>query len=220
MRTQVRSLSLEVATKLLDVLVVQYPALREAVRSVAGVVMETAYEAALEEVDDLLAKEKDPFTINDFLEQHINKLRYDRFEQAVQQSFEAVKPNHESWIGAKEEAGSFLRQWYRTTHGVNSFSNAEDMSAILEAYWLLAAKRFVDNVCMALDKKIMGAVANKMQEECYKFVHDDAKLGRFFEEDAKLVLRKEELMEKRDRLSKANAAMANIQVRGGRGTKI
>lgn len=37
------------------------------------------------------------------------------------------------------------------------------MSAILEAYWLLAAKRFVDNVCMALDKKIMGAMAHKMQ---------------------------------------------------------
>ena len=49
-------------------------------------------------------------------------------------------------------------------------------------------------------------------EECYKFVHDDDKLGRFFEEDAKLVLRKRELIEKRDRLSKANAAMANIQV--------
>lgn len=37
------------------------------------------------------------------------------------------------------------------------------MSAILEAYWLLAAKRFVDNVCMTLDKKIMGAMAHKMQ---------------------------------------------------------
>lgn len=61
---QVRSLSLEVATKLLDVLVVQYPALREAVRSVAGMVMESAYETALEEVDDLLAKEKDPFTVS------------------------------------------------------------------------------------------------------------------------------------------------------------
>lgn len=57
-------MSLEVATKLLDVLVVQYPALREAVRSVAGVVMEAAYESALEEVDDLLAKEKDPFTVS------------------------------------------------------------------------------------------------------------------------------------------------------------
>lgn len=63
---QVRSLSLEVATKLLDVLVVQYPALREAVRSVAGIVMEAAYEAALEEVDELLAKEKDPFTVSFF----------------------------------------------------------------------------------------------------------------------------------------------------------
>lgn len=63
--TQVRSLSLEVATKLLDVLVVQYPALREAVRSVAGIVMEQTYEAALDEVDDLLAKEKDPFTVRD-----------------------------------------------------------------------------------------------------------------------------------------------------------
>lgn len=72
--------------------------------------------------------------INDFLEQHINKLRYDRFEQAVQQSFEAVKPNHESWIGAKEEAGSFLRQWYRTTHGVNSFSNAE--VGLCYGFWL------------------------------------------------------------------------------------
>lgn len=62
-----RSLSLEVATKLLDVLVVQYPALREAVRSVAGIVMEQAYESALEEVDDLLAKEKDPFTVSFFV---------------------------------------------------------------------------------------------------------------------------------------------------------
>lgn len=59
-----------------------------------------------------------------------------------------------------------------------------------------------------------------LSEECYKFVHDDAKLGRFFEEDAKLVLRKQELVEKRDRLSKANAAMANIQVSVLRGVWI
>lgn len=45
------------------------------------------------------------------------------------------------WDDVKEEVGSFLKQWYRNTHGVNSASNAEDMSVILEAYWLLAAKR-------------------------------------------------------------------------------
>lgn len=65
----------------------------------------------------------------------------------------------------------------------------QDMSAILEAYWLLAAKRFVDNVCMTLDKKIMGAMAHKMQgtntpermarcdtqrqcERCFELIHD------------------------------------------------
>lgn len=63
--------------------------------------------------------------------------------------------------------------------------------------------------CALFEPALMPHVTS---EECYKFVHDDAKLGRFFEEDAKLVLRKQELMEKRDRLSKANAAMANIQV--------
>lgn len=60
--------------------------------------------------------------------------------------------------------------------------------------------------------EFVRSCCSSIAEECYKFVHDDAKLGRFFQEDAKLVLRKQELIEKRDRLSKANAAMANIQV--------
>lgn len=69
------------ATKLLDVLVVQYPALREAVRSVAGSVMEDAYEAALEEVDELLAKEKDPFTVSRHASQQegVWRSKYDTF---------------------------------------------------------------------------------------------------------------------------------------------
>ena len=41
------------------------------------------------------------------------------------------------------------------------------MSAILEAYWHLAAKRFVDNACMLLDERVMGELVNKMQEHCY-----------------------------------------------------
>jgi hypothetical protein len=73
---QIRALTLEVASRLLEVLVVQYPALREAVRGVARSVLEEAHASALEALDDLLRKEKDPFTVNDFLEQHINKLRW------------------------------------------------------------------------------------------------------------------------------------------------
>jgi interferon-induced GTP-binding protein Mx1 len=212
--TEMRALTMEVCQKLLEVLVVPYPALREAIRAVAARVLDEAYDSALEGTDDLLSKEKDPFTVNDFLEQHINKLRYDRFEAAVTSAFEGLNAKgvekSSGWLQAKDEVGTSLRQWYRATHGVNSFSNAEDMSAILEAYWLLAAKRFVDNVCMTLDRRVMGAVARRMQEECYAFVQDDDRLTRFFEEDAQVVSRRTDLLQRRERLSRASAAMANV----------
>ncbi len=156
--SEIRMLTLEAASKLLEVLVVPYPALRKAIKGVVEQALDKVYELALEAVDNLISKEKDPFSINDFLEQHINKIRYDKFQAAVQEAFANVKEKgldkHAGWAAAKDEVGASLRQWYRNTHGVNSFSNAEDMSAILEAYWLLAEKRFVDNVCMTLDKYI------------------------------------------------------------------
>ena len=42
-------------------------------------------------MDNSLAREKDPFTVNDFLQAHINKLRYDRFSKAVAAAFVKTK---------------------------------------------------------------------------------------------------------------------------------
>jgi interferon-induced GTP-binding protein Mx1 len=39
----------------------------------------------------VLVREKDPFTLNDFLQQWVNKLRYDRFSDAVDESFDNAK---------------------------------------------------------------------------------------------------------------------------------
>lgn len=150
----------------------------------------------------------------------------------------------------KEEVGAYMQQWYRNTHGVNCASNAEDMSVILEAYWILAAKRcvqagrrgemktieklastaslkhghrdrneirdrgacehpisghldrdlpiayetyekisswcggrFVDQVCMVIDRDVMGGLPSKIHEEMYRNVNDDARLQAYFEED-------------------------------------
>ena len=184
-------------------------------------------------------------TINDFLQAHINKLRYDRFDMAIERAFGSLQSaTADSWSAAKEEVASSLRTWYRQTHGVDSGANAEEMAAIMEAYYTLASKRFVDNVCMALDDRILGTLCSKMQQQCYSFVHDEARARRstnraraariyilsvlflslclpppqarlehFFEEDASMVAKREELIFRRDRLSKANAAMANIQAR-------
>jgi hypothetical protein len=35
-------------------------------------------------------------------------------------------------------------------------ASAQEMCAILEAYWQLSAKRLTDNMCMLVDKEILG----------------------------------------------------------------
>ena len=244
---QMRNLALEVVTELFAQIATSYPVLREAFQGSASTILEEAEEECTKALEQLLAREKDPFTINDFLQAHINKLRYDRFDMAIERAFGSLQSaTADSWSAAKEEVASSLRTWYRQTHGVDSGANAEEMAAIMEAYYTLASKRFVDNVCMALDDRILGTLCSKMQQQCYSFVHDEARARRstnraraariyilsvlflslclpppppqarlehFFEEDASMVAKREELIFRRDRLSKANAAMANIQAR-------
>ena len=64
--------------RLSDVLIAQYPALRETIRSAASRVLSEAVEGTTHKMRELLAREKDPFTMNDFLQQWVNKLKFDR----------------------------------------------------------------------------------------------------------------------------------------------
>jgi len=213
---QMRSLASEVVKELFENIAVSYPVMREAFQTITASILETTEDESVHLLEGLITREKDPFTINEFLQAHINKLRYDRFEAAVESSFAVVASGSgsgggSSWQATKEHVASSLRTWYRDAHGVSSSANAEDMSAILEAYWTLASKRFVDNACMCLDDRILGTLCAKLQEKCYHFVHDDERLETFFTEDANIVARRRDLELTRDRLVKANAAMANIQ---------
>mgnify|MGYP002044263723 CR=1 FL=1 len=145
---QMRNLALEVVTELFAQIATSYPVLREAFQGSASTILEEAEEECTKALEQLLAREKDPFTINDFLQAHINKLRYDRFDMAIERAFGSLQSaTADSWSAAKEEVASSLRTWYRQTHGVDSGANAEEMAAIMEAYYTLASKRFVDNVC-------------------------------------------------------------------------
>ena len=39
---------------------------------------------------------------------------------------------------------------------VTALASAQEMSCMLEAYWMLSAKRFTDNICMLVDREILG----------------------------------------------------------------
>jgi len=211
--SDVRGLAQDVAGKLADVLLVQYPSLRDAIRAVAARVLNEAADEATKKVADLLAREKDPFTVNDFLQQWVNKRRVDRFNEAVNTCFDNAKTPASNWAALKDEVFQSMRQWYRSTHSVSPLASAQDMCAILEAYWTLSSKRFVDNVCMVVDREVMGKLSSSMQEQMFRFVRDDSKLESFFTEDPLLVQKRGALESRRDRLTQASTALAKVQAR-------
>ena len=191
MLSQVRTVVAEVSGQLADVILKQYPALRAEIRIATATILNDTADDTTRQLFDTLDREKDPFTLNDFLQQWVNKLRFDRFSDAVDDCFDSLAASPvatttqnannsnattANWTAAKDQVFQNLRQWYRSTHSISALANAQDMSAILEAYWNLSAKRFVDQCCMLTDKILLGRLSSALQEFMYKYVRDDKKL--------------------------------------------
>lgn len=202
----------DVAAKLSDTMLVQYPVLKETLRKVAAqVLIETADEVTRRLMDNLY-REKDPFTMNDFLQQWVNKLRYDRFTHAVDLCFDHSSTPAANWNGLKEEVFNKMRSWYIATHSVSSMASAQEMSAILEAYWNLSAKRFIDNCCMTVDREILGKLTSNVQDKMYQFLKDDKQLSEFFSEDSQFVQKRDNAEKKRDLLVQASSVLSSIRM--------
>lgn len=95
---------------------VQYPALRDVIRSVASKVLCASLESCTSKMVELISREKDPFTLNDFLQQWVNKIKLEKFYAAVDRCFENAKTPASDWVGLKEEIYTGMQQWYRHTH--------------------------------------------------------------------------------------------------------
>jgi interferon-induced GTP-binding protein Mx1 len=76
----VHSVALDVSVKLAEILFVQYPGLRDGIKAVTERALAAMAEETATKLSNILTKEKDPFTLNMFLPQWVNKLRYDRFK--------------------------------------------------------------------------------------------------------------------------------------------
>ena len=90
----IHSTALEVSIKLAEILFVQYPGLQEAIKGVTEKALAIMVDELINKLNNVLIREKDPFTLNMFLPQWVNKLRYDRFINAVDKVFdESVSSN-------------------------------------------------------------------------------------------------------------------------------
>lgn len=193
-----------VAAKLLAA----YPQLQYAMRDVTNNVLQVAAQQAQTRLEEEIRREKEPFTLNDFLQQWVNKLRYDRFAQAVDDALATAQNPVNNWNGIREEIYNYLRQWYRSNHAISTSASAQEMGAILEAYWHLSAQRFVDNCCMACDSVLLTSLPDALQDALFQLIHDDEKLVEFFTASQELVAKRQVLDKKRERLLQAAERLA------------
>jgi interferon-induced GTP-binding protein Mx1 len=213
-----------VCARLLEKLAPAYPALAFEVTLVANRLINDLADCLSEKLDDIFVKESDPFTTNENMLELINQLRFRNFDRALEQVMASVAPARVSGEESEAEAAldpkvaaselqatvvARLGGWYMSCHGVNVKSKVEDMTIMIEAYWDVATKRLVDNVCMTMEHDFLSKLLKQLEAECFVIATDSMgpkgaeHLARLFSEDAAIMERRRGLIAKRNRLGEA-----------------
>mmetsp|Transcript_7140 Transcript_7140/g.22532 ORF Transcript_7140/g.22532 Transcript_7140/m.22532 type:complete len:735 (+) Transcript_7140:293-2497(+) len=211
-----------VADHLLQHLAPTYPGLVSEVRQRCTALLDERGDGVKQKLDDVFAKESDPYTTNESMLELINQIRMKNFDVALQSVLNSVPPgslvsgDKDKQAAAKAHVKRQLGKWYMGTHGVNTTSKVEDMCTLLEAYWDVATKRLVDNVCMTLEHDFTNAVLKDLEEATFLFAADvtngddaDAELARLFLQDPRLVEQRNRAKAKRDRMAKALESLSD-----------
>jgi hypothetical protein len=189
-------------------------------------ILEEAGDRVQRKLDDVFAKESDPYTTNESMLELVNQIRMKNFDIALRSVLDSVPPS--ALVGDNEEKKSKaaaahvkrkLGQWYMATHGVNTASKVEDMCTLLEAYWDVATKRLVDNVCMTLEHDFANFSLKKLEESCFLFAADAGVpektdlLERLFLQDPRVVQQRKAALEKKGRMEAALDALGESGLR-------
>ena len=225
-RAQYVATTIRVSDELLEALAPTYPALVTEVRQLVTKILEEAGDRVQGKLDDVFVKESDPYTTNESMLELVNQIRMKNFDVALRSVLDSVPPS--ALVGddvAKKEAAAAahvkrkLGQWYMATHGVNTASKLEDMCTLLEAYWDVATKRLVDNVCMTLEHDFSNFSLKKLEESCFLFAADAGTpekqdfIERLFLQDPRVVAQRRAALEKKARMEAALEALGESGLR-------
>lgn len=214
-RQQYIAAARSVSDSLAQALAPNYPALAVEIRTCAHQVMDKFGDEVQEKLDEVFAKESDPYTTNESMLELINQIRLKNFDVALQSVLSTAPPgsimssNEKARNMAKAHVKRQLGRWYMQTHGVNTTSKVEDMCTLLQAYWDVATKRLVDNVCMTLEHDFTAAILKELESECFLFAAEyaapdrEVELRRLFREDPAVVELRRAAKAKEERLSAA-----------------
>jgi interferon-induced GTP-binding protein Mx1 len=83
-------------------------------------------------------------------------------------------------------------------HGVDSQGNQQEMTTLIQAYWDIASRRFIDNVCMCIEKEFVSTLVNEVETQgtLLGISMSDTEVKHLMKEDDQVSFRRNELIEK------------------------
>eukprot|EP00903_Cladosiphon_okamuranus_P010659 g10077.t1 len=201
-RSQAANAALTVASLLVETLALQFPRLCSAVRDALASLVEQLAEEVSVRIDEIFQKESDPFTTNEGMLEVINTIRFRHFDKAVEDAMDEAGEAPENMEALKTAVMEKLSEWYMRNHGVGTMANVEDMCTLLQAYWNVATKRLVDNVCMTMEQDFVVKLLGKVESELFLLTNRFTDVEELFVEDTSVVEKRRALQAKKQRLLK------------------
>jgi interferon-induced GTP-binding protein Mx1 len=210
-RAQVVQSARSVSAQVLGRLVPGFPGLYATVTEMATKVINDYADELHDKLDDIVLKESNPFITNENMMDLIDTLRFRNFDRALEQMMTTIddKGGECSVEDLQAQVITRLGGWYMQCHGINVKSKVEDMTIMIEAYWDVATKRFVDNVCISLEHDFIEKVLKKLEADCFMLVTNSfgpngaAELAHLFSEDPVVAEKRLNLTNKKERLTAA-----------------
>ena len=196
-----------------------FPGLRQRMNLIIASSVQNLEKSAQIEVQGVFDREiGQPLTLNDQFLASVNKKRLERFDAAVVVALSRAGADNRGRPRDKD-VSKLLRAWYESYHCSGTaqrvHAEAEDMSTMLGCYWDVAADRFVDNIVMALENSFIKPLAQTvhvpMNDVVLKVGKSSEELNSLLREDPKLVTRRKNLIESKDRLKKALELIENFK---------
>ena len=83
-------------------------------------------------------------------------------------------------------------------HGVDSHGNKQEMLTLIQAYWDISSRRFIDNVCTNIEKSLIHQLIDELEMQCTLFgiSMDEKKVLEIMKEDEQVTRRRKEVKQK------------------------
>ena len=204
----VRQALSEAADSIADFHASKLPQLAEMMKLELHNHVELCAKSSVVRLNALLGPESLPSTENHYLFDTINSIRNKRMEDKIKAM---PSPNGHNGMLQKDSIIAMLKS--NVGNDSNESQEVQDMIDFLAAYWKLAMKRYVDEVCMVVSDSLtapsrVDEIESKLTEALMKT--DDQNLERLFQQDHHMERRRLELLDTRTRMVAAQKRITDF----------